>query len=92
MCIHVSTHVSVVVSDSHAILILCLCVYIVGARWGRRWVGLWVGLFLMLIAAYDLSAYIVLCTRFLHDIYAAFVCTIYISDGWCCWWWSCMYR
>ena len=45
------------------------------------WVGLWVGLFLMVIAAFDLSRYIVLCTRFLHDIYAVFVCTIYISDG-----------
>ena len=44
-------------------------------------VGLWVGLFLCLIAMFDLSAYICLCTRFLHDIYAVFVCTIYIHDG-----------
>jgi hypothetical protein len=26
-------------------------------------------------------SYICLCTRFLHDIYAVFVCTIYITDG-----------
>jgi hypothetical protein len=45
------------------------------------WVGFWVGLFLILIAVFDLSVYISLCTRFLHDIYAVFVCTIYISDG-----------
>eukprot|EP00040_Diaphanoeca_grandis_P024921 m.137704 g.137704 ORF g.137704 m.137704 type:complete len:614 (-) comp29938_c0_seq1:710-2551(-) len=45
------------------------------------WVGVWVGFFLMVIACLDLSAYICLCTRFLHDIYAVFVCTIYISDG-----------
>ena len=43
--------------------------------------GLWVGLFLILIAVFDLSRYIALCTRFLHDIYAVFVCTIYITDG-----------
>ncbi|KAL9180929.1 hypothetical protein ACHAXT_009734 [Thalassiosira profunda] len=45
------------------------------------WVGMWVGLGLIAIAAFDLSRYIVLCTRFLHEIYAAFVCTIYIADG-----------
>ena len=45
------------------------------------WVGLWVGSSLILIAAFDLCQYIVLCTRFLHDIYAVFVCTIYITDG-----------
>lgn len=45
------------------------------------WVGIWVGLYLMGIAAMGYSKYIVLCTRFLHDIYAVFVCTIYISDG-----------
>jgi len=45
------------------------------------WVGMWVGSSLVLIAVFDLSRYIVLCTRFLHDIYAAFVCTIYITDG-----------
>ena len=45
------------------------------------WVGIWVGSLLMLIAMLDLSAYICLCTRFLHDIYAVFVCTIYLSDG-----------
>lgn len=45
------------------------------------WVGFWVGIFLILIALFDLSRYIALCTRFLHDIYAVFVCTIYITDG-----------
>ena len=45
------------------------------------WVGMWVGLMLIGVAAFDLSRYIVLCTRFLHDIYAVFVCTIYIADG-----------
>ena len=45
------------------------------------WVGFWVGSLLILIAAFDLSRFIVLCTRFLHDIYAVFVCTIYITDG-----------
>ena len=42
---------------------------------------MWVGTSLILIAAFDLCRYIVLCTRFLHDIYAVFVCTIYITDG-----------
>ena len=42
---------------------------------------MWVGLMLIGVAAFDLSRYIVLCTRFLHDIYAVFVCTIYIADG-----------
>ena len=42
---------------------------------------MWVGVSLILIAAFDLCQYIVLCTRFLHDIYAVFVCTIYITDG-----------
>ena len=41
----------------------------------------WVGISLILIASFDLCRYIVLCTRFLHDIYAVFVCTIYIADG-----------
>jgi len=45
------------------------------------WVGFFVGSFLILIAMLDLSRYIALCTRFLHDIYAVFVCTIYIEDG-----------
>lgn len=45
------------------------------------WVGLWVGTFIILIAAFDLSRFIALCTRFLHDIYAVFVCTIYIANG-----------
>jgi len=45
------------------------------------WVGMWTGGLLIAIACMDLSAYICLCTRFLHDIYAVFVCTIYISDG-----------
>jgi len=45
------------------------------------WVGLWVGSFTICVAFFDWSKYIVLCTRFLHDIYAVFVCTIYISDG-----------
>jgi len=45
------------------------------------WVGFFVGSFLILIAMFDLSRYIALCTRFLHDIYAVFVCTIYIEDG-----------
>lgn len=43
------------------------------------WVGLWVGLSLIVIAVFDLSRFIALCTRFLHDIYAVFVCTIYIT-------------
>jgi len=42
---------------------------------------MWVGVSLILIAAFDLCRFIVLCTRFLHDIYAVFVCTIYITDG-----------
>ena len=47
----------------------------------QAWVGMWTGGLLIVIACMDLSAYICLCTRFLHDIYAVFVCTIYISDG-----------
>lgn len=45
------------------------------------WVGVWVGLYMMFIAILGYSKYIVLCTRFLHDIYAVFVCTIYIANG-----------
>jgi hypothetical protein len=33
------------------------------------------------ISAFDGSHYIKLFTRFLHDLYAAFVCTIYAYDG-----------
>ena len=45
------------------------------------WVGMWVGLYMMGIAAMGYSKYIVLCTRFMHDIYALFVSTIYIAGG-----------
>ena len=45
------------------------------------WVGMWVGLYMMGIAAMGYSKYIVLCTRFMHDIYAVFVSTIYIAGG-----------
>eukprot|EP00730_Choanoeca_flexa_P001165 TRINITY_DN10511_c0_g2_i1.p1 TRINITY_DN10511_c0_g2~~TRINITY_DN10511_c0_g2_i1.p1 ORF type:complete len:558 (+),score=118.55 TRINITY_DN10511_c0_g2_i1:61-1734(+) len=45
------------------------------------WVGLWVGIYMTIISAFDGSHYIKLFTRFLHDLYAAFVCTIYAYDG-----------
>lgn len=45
------------------------------------WVGFFVGAYLLLIAAMDGSYYIRHMTRFLHDLYAAFVCTIYATDG-----------
>eukprot|EP00045_Choanoeca_perplexa_P005190 m.44001 g.44001 ORF g.44001 m.44001 type:complete len:555 (+) comp12983_c0_seq1:96-1760(+) len=45
------------------------------------WVGLWVGFYMTIISAFDGSYYIKFFTRFLHDLYAAFVCTIYAYDG-----------
>lgn len=45
------------------------------------WVGIFVGLYLLVICAFDGSYYIRHMTRFLHDLYAAFVCTIYAVDG-----------
>jgi hypothetical protein len=45
------------------------------------WVGIFVGLYLLLICSFDGSYYIRHMTRFLHDLYAAFVCTIYAVDG-----------
>eukprot|EP00808_Paulinella_micropora_P028127 g27840.t1 len=45
------------------------------------WVGLWVGFYMVLIASFDGSHYIKFMTRFLHEMYETFVCTIYASDG-----------
>jgi len=45
------------------------------------WVGIFVGVWLLATAVFDGSRYIRLLTRFLHDLYATFVCTIYIEDG-----------
>ncbi len=44
-------------------------------------VGLWVGALMMLVAATELSRYVRHLTRFSHDIFACFVCTIYVYDG-----------
>lgn len=40
------------------------------------WTGVWVGTLMIIISMFDLSAYICLCTRFLHDIYAVFVWSV----------------
>eukprot|EP00040_Diaphanoeca_grandis_P044284 m.11882 g.11882 ORF g.11882 m.11882 type:complete len:627 (-) comp9031_c0_seq1:459-2339(-) len=45
------------------------------------WVGFWIGVYMILIAVFDLCRHIRLATRFLHDLFAFFVCTIYIHDG-----------
>ena len=45
------------------------------------WCGIFVGLYMTLIAALELSRHIKLLTRFLHDIFAFFVCSIYVVDG-----------
>ena len=36
---------------------------------------------MILIAAFNLCRFIRLASRFLHDMFAFFVCTIYIHDG-----------
>ena len=43
--------------------------------------GLWVGVLMLVIAGLELSRFITKLTRFSHDIFAFFVCTIYIGDG-----------
>jgi hypothetical protein len=43
--------------------------------------GIFVGLYMTVIAAFELSRFIKLLTRFLHDIFAFFVCSIYVVDG-----------
>ena len=43
--------------------------------------GLWVGIYMAAISAFELCRYTRLLTRFTHDIFAFFVCSIYILDG-----------
>jgi len=43
--------------------------------------GFFVGLYMTLVAGFELSRWIKHLTRFTHDIFAFFVCTIYIHDG-----------
>merc|ERR1711998_367431 len=43
--------------------------------------GVWVGIYMGLIAAFELSRFTRLFTRFTHEIFACFVCSVYISDG-----------
>eukprot|EP00808_Paulinella_micropora_P001527 g66152.t1 len=45
------------------------------------WVGLWVGFYMLLIASFDGTHYIKFMTRFLHELYETFVCTIYVTEG-----------
>ena len=45
------------------------------------WTGIFVGLYMTLVAAFEISRFIKLLTRFLHDIFAFFVCSIYVVDG-----------
>eukprot|EP00899_Mesostigma_viride_P025934 jgi/Mesvir1/6525/Mv16789-RA.1 len=44
-------------------------------------VGLFVGTYMMLIALLDLCALIRYFSRFVHDLFSFFICTIYIRDG-----------
>eukprot|EP00935_MAST-01C_sp_MAST-1C-sp1_P000089 g89.t1 len=43
--------------------------------------GIFIGIYMGIIAAFEISNYTALLTRFIHDIFAFFVCTIYIMDG-----------
>ena len=45
------------------------------------WTGLSVGVLMLLVAALGLSTKIHILTRFAHDIFAFFVCSIYVHDG-----------
>lgn len=45
------------------------------------WIGLFVGIYMLLVAVFGGSHYITYLTRFGHDMFAFFVCTIYIVDG-----------
>ena len=45
------------------------------------WCGVFVGLYMVVVAAFELSRFINLLTRFTHDIFAFFVCSIYVVDG-----------
>ena len=45
------------------------------------WTGIFVGIYMFLVSAFELCRWIKLLTRFTHDIFAFFVCTIYIHDG-----------
>ena len=44
----------------------------------RALLGVFVGFYMLLVAAFDVSRHIGLLTRFLHEIFAFFVCSIYI--------------
>jgi hypothetical protein len=43
--------------------------------------GVFVGIYMFIIAVFEVSRLMTLLTRFIHDIFAFFVCTIYIVDG-----------
>lgn len=45
------------------------------------WTGFFVSFLMLMIAALELSRWIGYLTRFTHDIFAFFVCSIYIYDG-----------
>jgi hypothetical protein len=45
------------------------------------WTGLFIGVYMLALAAFDLCALIRHVTRFTYDLFAVFVCTIYLSDG-----------
>eukprot|EP00656_Telonema_subtile_P053035 TRINITY_DN7554_c0_g1_i1.p1 TRINITY_DN7554_c0_g1~~TRINITY_DN7554_c0_g1_i1.p1 ORF type:complete len:574 (+),score=136.98 TRINITY_DN7554_c0_g1_i1:245-1966(+) len=43
--------------------------------------GVWVGVLMTVVAGLELSRHIQTLTRFTHDIFAVFVCSIYVVDG-----------
>ena len=45
------------------------------------WTGFFISFFMIVVAAFEISRFIKLLTRFTHEIFAFFVCSIYIYDG-----------
>ena len=45
------------------------------------WTGFFVAFFMTIVAAFEISRFIARLTRFTHEIFAFFVCSIYIEDG-----------
>lgn len=47
----------------------------------RLWVGVWSGLYLLIICAFDLSAYVKYITRFTEEAFATLICIIFIQQA-----------
>jgi len=45
------------------------------------WTGMGVGVFMVIIAAFEISRYIKVMSRYLHEIFSFFVCSLYVVDG-----------